>query len=100
MPCTANQAIALWLQSTLLVGRVSELGPLERNVRNKTAKRPTLRSSVTVKDEEEVCLVALSPTQPNYALIQPPRYLFTALKKSMIALFFPGHSGCVPLPSQ
>jgi hypothetical protein len=28
-----------------------------------------------------------------YASTQPPRYLFTALKKSMIALFFPGHSG-------
>jgi hypothetical protein len=39
---------------------------------------------------------------PTYAYtsIQPPRYLFTALKKSMIALFFPGHSGCLPVPSQ
>ena len=46
-------------------GRVAELGSLERNVRNKTAKRPTLRSSVAVKVEEEVCWVALSPTQPT-----------------------------------
>jgi hypothetical protein len=73
MRCTANPAITLWLQSPLLAGRVSEFGSLES------------------------CAIADSTCVTS---IQPPRYLFTALKKSMIALFFPGHSGCVPVPSQ
>ena len=47
MPCTANQAIALWLQSTLLAGRVSELGALERNVQNKTANAALERNSTS-----------------------------------------------------
>ena len=45
-------------------------------------------------------LIPFSAPTYAYASIQPLRYLFTALKKSMIALFFPGHSGCVPVPSQ
>ena len=45
-------------------------------------------------------LMPFSAPTYAYTSIQLPRYLFTTLKKSMIALSFPGHSGCVPVPSQ
>jgi hypothetical protein len=63
----------LWLQPTLLAGWVSDCGSLE------------------------ICAVADSTC---YASIHLPHYLFTTLKKSMIALLLPGHLECVPVPSQ
>jgi len=72
MRCS-EPAITLWLQPTLLAGWGSDLGSLE-----------------SCAGADSICC----------ASIQSPRYLFTALKKSIIALFFPGHSGCIPVPSQ
>jgi hypothetical protein len=66
------------LQSSILVGWVAELGSLE---------------SHALKQD---CQMANAVLERN----PTPRYLFAALKKSMIALFFLGHSGCVPVPSQ
>ena len=100
MRCTANQAITLWVQPTLLVGLVAELGSLERNAPKQDGQMANAALERSSQGREGGLLGCAIADSTYCDSIQSPRYLFTALKKSMIALFFPGHSGCVPVPSQ